>query len=171
MTKKTSISLDEIKIVGIGSRTSNKAEIEGDTSKILLYSQRFTKENIENKVANKIKNGLQYLVYSNYSQKPFNMYSYMCAEYDFIIGMEVSSFENVDNQLQTFIIPAQKYIKFIGSYLPNDYESLATTVGSIWDEIWKAEESELGGKRNYLADFEVYSKSDSSVEIFVGIED
>jgi predicted transcriptional regulator YdeE len=45
----------------------------------------------------------------------------------------------------------------------------------MWQNIWKMKSGELGGKRAYLADFEVYDKraldpSKTVLDIYVGVK-
>ena len=52
---------------------------------------------------------------------------------------------------------------------------LPNIVIDSWKKIWTMEEKDLGGKRSYIADFEVYDQraADSShaiVDIYIGVE-
>lgn len=46
---------------------------------------------------------------------------------------------------------------------------------SAWQEIWAMNENELGGKRKYIADFEIYDQravnpNNTVIDIYIGIE-
>jgi predicted transcriptional regulator YdeE len=70
----------------------------------------------------------------------------------------------------SIIIPAQNYAKFTSK--PGIMPEVCI---DMWQNIWKMKSGELGGKRAYLADFEVYDKraldpSKTVLDIYVGVK-
>ena len=66
-------------------------------------------------------------------------------------------------------IPAQTYVKFTSP--PGQ---MPAAVIGMWQKIWKMSAAELGGKRAFVADFEVYDErsmdpNNATVDIYIGI--
>lgn len=73
-------------------------------------------------------------------------------------------------QFSAITIPAQSYAKFTSK--PGIMPGVCI---DMWQNIWKMESEELGGKRAYLADFEVYDKrafdpSKTVLDIYLGVK-
>jgi predicted transcriptional regulator YdeE len=73
--------------------------------------------------------------------------------------------------LETCVIKPQIYSKFTTA--PN---SMPDVVRNAWQQIWNLSEKELGGKRSYYADFEIYDERASDpthqkviLDIYIGI--
>lgn len=92
-------------------------------------------------------------------------------EYTYFIGEAVDSIQNQDlSQFRTLTIPASDYQKFTTA--PGKMPEIVIL---SWQEIWKMNEKDFGGKRKYLADFEVYDQraidpSRSVIDIYIGIK-
>lgn len=130
------IKLEKITLVGISLRTNNdKAQSEGDIAK--LWKKFFTQEvisNIENKISTDI-----YCVYTNYE-------SDYTADYTTFLGCMVSEVaKDLPLGLETLVIPADKYLKFISK------GEMPTCVLQTWQHIWTTEYP-----RTYKADFDIY---------------
>jgi predicted transcriptional regulator YdeE len=154
--------LSEILLVGKSARTNNKNESDINTAKIGQTIQEFFSKNSQELILNKKNPGTLYSVYTDYE-------SDHTGDYTYFVGEEVTSFENVDEKLATLIVPAQNYIK-----ITTEQGKLPEVVINKWQEIWQMTDSDFGGKRNYLADFEVYDEKsrnpqDASVDIFIGV--
>ena len=162
--QQTIITLPEIKLVGISTRTNNKQEFNPTTAKIgntmqAFFSNNLSEEIIERKSAEKI-----FSVYTNYENN-FN------GDYTYFIGEEVNEFVTHDNNiLQDLTIPAQRYVKFtsIAGKFPN-------IVIDAWQKIWQMSDKELGGTRSYVADFEIYDErsydpENAIVDIYIGLK-
>src|SRR5271156_1210108 len=63
--------------------------------------------------------------------------------YTYFIGEEVDFFDSIPSDLETLIIPAQKYIKFT-----NGPGSMPDVVRKPWQQIWQMTPEELGGIRS-----------------------
>ena len=101
---KTTLKKD-IKIIGTKIRTTNE---NGQSMKDQPeHWNRFFHENLKDKISNKLTPDKIYGVYFDYEKDHTKPYS-------FLIGFEVSSFEEVPENMFTHIIPADKYALFIG---------------------------------------------------------
>lgn len=159
--KKEIIELNEIKIVGISCVTDNVAEQDPKRAKIGSMVIRYFSE-VVSKIKNRTNLDKTYCIYTKYRSDE-------TGPYDYFIGSEVSSFEDVD-ELETLTIPKQRYARFdIGpGQMPN-------ICANAWRKIWTLSPEELGGKRRYLADFEIYDDrakdpSKAVFDIYIGIK-
>src|SRR5579871_5325829 len=103
--QKTTIILPEIKLVGITTRTNNLNEFNWETGKMLPCIQRYFQQSIAEKIPNRKKPGTTFCVYTDYE-------SDFTGEYTYLIGEEVTSFEDSSADLMKHTIPEQTYIKF-----------------------------------------------------------
>lgn len=161
--KKQKVTLPEIKLIGICIRTNNKAEIDPNTGKIFGCVQRYFHQAIHEKIPHRKKPGTTLCVYTDYESDHNGDYTYF-------IGEEVDSFEGCPADLITHIIPEQHYTKFTNGPAP-----MPEVVREPWIKIWQMRDEELGGKRQYIADFEVYDERAADheniiLDIFIGIE-
>jgi len=161
--KKQSIALPEIKLIGISIRTNNATEIDSLTSKIFGCVQRYFHQALYEKIPHRKKPGTTLCVYTDYE-------SDHTGDYTYFIGEEVDSFEGCPPDFVTHTIPTQEYVKFTNGPAP-----MPEVVREPWFKIWQMTEDELGGKRRYLADFELYDERASDhqnivLDIFIGIE-
>jgi len=160
--KSKTIFVPEIKLIGIKAFTSNKAEFNSDTAKIKPTIDSYMK-NFAGKNANLLNNGKFYSVYSEYESDHNGAYTYL-------FGEEVSNFNEAMVDLSTYTIPAQTYKVFT-----TQPGSMPNVVIQAWQEIWQMNEDDFGGKRAYIADFEVYDHrsydpSNAVVDIYIGIK-
>jgi predicted transcriptional regulator YdeE len=158
--QKSNTSLSEIKLVGIKVRTSNQAESNPETSKIASMAGKYFHNSISESIPNKNNPGITYIAYTEYD-------SNYQGDYTCFIGEKVSQFDNIPENLETHIIPAQNYIKFTteSGPMPN------IVIGS-WMEIWQMQE--LEAQRSYKTDFEIYDSraadpSNTILDIYIGI--
>ncbi len=142
--QKSEVTLPQKKLIGISIRTNNQIEVDPMTGKIFPCIKRYY--TVAEKIPHKIKPGTTLCVYTNYESDHKGDYTYF-------IGEEVSSFEDCPKDLETLVIPEQTYTKFTNGPAP-----MPQVVREPWFKIWQMSEQELGGKRNYLADFEVYDE-------------
>ncbi|MDF3047018.1 MAG: putative transcription activator [Candidatus Midichloriaceae bacterium] len=161
--KKTFTELPEIKLVGITCRTSNASEMNPLTAKIGQMIQKYQDEGIASKIPN-LKNPVAtYCVYTEY-ENDFN------GEYTYFIGAEVSSFDEVPSDLCKLTIKNQRYAKFTNGPAP-----MPGVCIDMWQSIWAMNSEELGGKRKYSADFEVYDEraydlNNATLDIYIALE-
>ena len=161
--KKEQIKLPEIKLVGLTVRTNNQNEMSPETSKILPILQNYFGNNFPNQISNRSKPGTTYCCYTEYE-------SDHTGEYTYFVGEEVTNFVDVPSDFETHTIPAQTYTKFTNGPGP-----MPEVVREPWMAIWEMTEQELGGKRTYHTDFEIYDEraSDHSavvLDIYIGIQ-
>ena len=158
------IFLEELILIGTFVRTNNKNEMNTETAKIAKHFHTY----FNNKVADNFKDrcfpNVTYSIYTEYENNENGDYTHF-------IGELVTSFEKQDqSQFKKLVIPASKYKKFTTTE-----GKLSDIVIGAWQQIWKLNSADLGGKRTYIADFEVYDQKarnpDSAVvDIFIGIK-
>jgi predicted transcriptional regulator YdeE len=129
------VTLEEFKVAGISVRTTNQ---NGQSKKdISTLWSRFMSENIAGKIPGKVNRNL-YCIYTDYE-------SDFMGAYTTILGFEVTSVENLPEELIVRTIPASAYRPFIS------IGKLPDSVLNTWKYIW-----ESGIKRKYSADFDIY---------------
>lgn len=145
--EKQKIHLPEIKLIGLLVRTNNKNEMVNETSKISKLTSLYWGEKIANNIKHRSKPGTTYAVYTDFESNEYGDYTYF-------IGEAVHSFESQDlESFKKITIPESTYQKF--TTIPGQMPNL---VISAWHKIWKMQEADFGGKRKYLADFEIYDE-------------
>lgn len=160
--KKIITALTAIKLVGITARTSNALEMNPETSKIGSTMQKFFASGMQAQIMERKNPGTVFAVYTNYESDEHGQYTYF-------IGEEVTSFENIDKEFETLTIPAGNYVNFTST--PGKMPAVCI---DMWQNIWKMNAADLGGKRAYIADFEVYDQRSKNPEqavldIYIGI--
>ncbi|MBX7145987.1 MAG: GyrI-like domain-containing protein [Alphaproteobacteria bacterium] len=137
------VEKESLTIVGISVRTTNQ---NGQAMKDIgeLWN-RFIKENIKDKITNKIDDEV-YSVYTDYEgdfTKPYTV----------IIGCKVPHTNNIPNNMQSKIIPNSTYAVFTAKgKIP---EAIIDTWQTIWHEAIK---------RSYTNDFELYDDRSKNME-------
>lgn len=159
--EKSILKKDEMKLVGLTVRTNNSAERD-QNGKIFPCVQRYFHHNMAAMIPKRLKPGTTYCAYTNYE-------SDYTGDYTYFIGEQVESIADVPDSLETLIIPAQTYVKFT-----NGPGAMPTVLREAWEQIWKMPAQELGGKRAYKTDFEIYDERASNhqsiiLDICIGI--
>lgn len=162
--KKTTTALPKKILVGLSLRTNNKLETNFETGKIFPCVRQYFHEQMFDKIPNRLAPGTTFCVYTEYE-------SDHTGDYTYFIGEEVSAVDKLESPLATITIPAQTYTKFTNGPAP-----MPEVVREPWFKIWNMTEQELGGKRRYAADFEIYDEraadhSNIVLDIYIGIED
>jgi predicted transcriptional regulator YdeE len=90
-------------------------------------------------------------------------------DYTYFSGEEVSSFDHIPDNRQKLVIPA-KYQRFM-----TQSGKMPDVVIDAWQQIWKMSSDDRGGKRAYIADFELYDQrandpSSASLDIYIGMK-
>ena len=159
-----SIAKPEIKLVGISVRTSYTQELDKMNGSIFPCVRRYFHSALFENIPQRTKPGTTFCAYTDYESDHTGAYTYF-------IGEEVSSFKNpLLEGFQTLTIPKQQYLKFTTTPAP-----MPDVVVNAWEHIWKMSPAQLGGKRAYLTDFEIYDEraadhQNIAMDIFVGIE-
>jgi predicted transcriptional regulator YdeE len=152
----------EFSVIGIQVRTSNAKEVNGGGA-IPKQWERFFNEGIADKIPNKVDSTI-YAVYTNYASD-YN------GEYDFIIGMKVSSVSDVPPGMVAKKVPKGRYAIVASAKGP-----VAQVVPQAWQRVYSLDDNkQLGGARAYKADFELYDQrsqnpQDSQVDLYVGLK-
>lgn len=162
--KKQKTHLPEIKLIGLMVQTNNKNEMVNETAKISKLASLYWREQIANNIKHRRKRGTTYAVYTDFESNEYGDYTYF-------IGEAVDSFESQDlESFKKITIPESTYQKFttVPGKMPN-------VVVSAWQEIWKMKEADFGGKRKYVADFEIYdaravNQNNAIIDVYIGIE-
>jgi len=152
----------EFSVIGIQVRTSNAKEVTGGGA-IPKQWERFFKDGIADKIPNKVDSTV-YAVYTNYASD-YN------GEYDFIIGMKVSSVSDVPPGMVAKKVPKGRYAIVTSAKGP-----VAQIVPQAWQLVYSLDDNkQLGGARAYKADFELYDQRsqdphDSQVDLYIGLK-
>lgn len=163
--QRTAETLQEMKLVGISTRTNNAHQLEADpsTNKIAATVQKYFHTGLAEKISDRKNPGTTYCVYTEYESDEHGDYTYF-------IGEEVTSFDGVSDAFETLTIPVQNYMKFTNQPGP-----MPEVCIDMWQNIWKMNASDLGGQRAYIADFEVYDHrsvdhSNVVLDIYIGVK-
>ena len=155
-------ALEEFKLVGVFVRTNNTNEFTPNLGKIPGNFSRYYGEKLFEKIQHRTKPFVTYSVYTEYESNENG-------EYTHFLGEEVSSFENQDTSLfKTIIIPKNSYLKFTSAK-----GKMPEIVINVWKKIWSMQHTEFNGKRNFIADFELYDSraidpENAEVDIYIG---
>ncbi len=162
--KKSEASLPELKLVGIFVRTNNKAEMEPNLAKIPGNFNKYFANKLFEKILHRKNPFVTYSIYTEYESNKYG-------EYTHFIGEEVNNFADQDTSLfKTMVIPSNKYTKFTTAR-----GEMPKIVIETWQKIWQMNEIAMQGKRNYIADFEIYDQravdpKNAEVDIYIGIK-
>jgi predicted transcriptional regulator YdeE len=152
----------EFTIIGISTRANNAQEAAGN-GVIAKQWDKFYKEGILDKIPNKTDPAI-YVVYSDYA-------SDRNGDYTYIIGAKVSDASAVPPGMVAKTISASKY-----AIVTSERGPIPKIIVEAWQQIWGLEDqSQLGGKRAYKTDFEVYDQrardpQDSQIDIYVSVK-
>ncbi len=162
MTQTKTVDQKEFTIVGISCRTNNAQEAAGN-GVIAKQWDKFYKEGILDKVPNKADPAI-YVVYTDYA-------SDKNGDYNYIIGAKVSDASAVPPGMVAETVSAGKY-----AIVTSERGPIPKIIVEAWQRIWGLEDqAQLGGKRAYKTDFEVYDQrardpQDSQIDIYVGVK-
>jgi predicted transcriptional regulator YdeE len=154
------VQQDEFTVVGIAVRTSN-AEQMTPARPIGKQWERLIGEGLLAAIPNKA-DGKIVAVYSEYANDKDGQYTYL-------LGARVRKAENLPAGMVAKNVPAGRYAVFTSERGP-----VQKVIVDLWRRVWATPKNELGGDRNYRADFEVYDErarnpADAVVDLFVGI--
>ena len=162
MTQTRTVDHKEFTVIGISTRTNNAQEAAGN-GVIAKQWDKFYKEGILDKIPNKADPAI-YVVYADYASDRSGDYSY-------IIGAKVSQASAVPSGMVAKTVSAGKY-----AAISSEQGSIPRIIVKAWQRIWSLEDqAQLGGKRAYKTDFEVYDQrarnpQDSRIDIYVGVK-
>ena len=161
--KKATAHLKEIKLAGLKVRTGYQNELNWEVGKIFPCVRDYFHKGIANLIPERKNPGTTFCAYTDYT-------SDHTGEYTYFIGEEVDSFDNLPKELEQHTIPAQTYSKFT-----TEPGAMPDVVKEPWQKIWAMKPAELGGKRAFSTDFEIYDERASDhqkmvLDIYIGIE-
>ena len=161
MTQTKAVDQKEFTVVGISARANNAQEAAGN-GVIAKQWEKFYKEGILDKIPHKVDLAT-YVVYSDYASDRNGDYSYL-------IGAKASDATTVPAGMVARIVSAGKY-----AVVTSERGPIPKIIVEAWQQIWGLEDqAQLGGKRTYKTDFEVYDQrardpQDSQIDIYVGV--
>ena len=162
--QKELVTMPEFKLVGIRVRTSNKQELDKMKGNIFPCVQKYFHQGLAEKISCRKRPGTTFCAYTNY-ETDHN------GEYTYFIGEEVSSFNALlPEGFQKLVIPKQHYVKFTTMPAP-----MPDVIVNAWKEIWETSPKQLGARRSYKTDFEVYDERAADhqnivLDLYIGIE-
>lgn len=150
------MNIQKFKVIGISTRTTNE---NGQSAKdIEKLWGKFWSEEIQKKIPNKVNDDI-YAVYTDY-KTDFN------GPYTTIIGLAVSSLENIPQGFTGITIERDTYQKFVSK------GKMPEAVFNTWLEIWQNDKL----NRSYKADFTIHGKKyyagdDAEVETYISVKE
>jgi predicted transcriptional regulator YdeE len=160
--KKDIIIRPQMTLLGISARTSNAREMNPDTALIGKTWQAFFKDNQQDAILHRKQPGKLVAVYTDYESDEHGDYTYF-------LGEEVTHIATISTGFEALTIPEQTYAKFTSAS-----GKMPTVCIELWQTIWTMQPSDFGGKRNYLADFEIYDErsqdpNQTILDIYIGL--
>jgi predicted transcriptional regulator YdeE len=149
-------------VIGISARTDNAQEAAGN-SVIAKQWDKFYKEGILGKIPNKADSAI-YVVYCDYASDRNDDYTY-------IIGAKVKDGTVVPAGMVAKAVSVGKY-----AVVTSEQGPIPKIIVEAWRQIWGLEDhGQLGGKRAYKTDFEIYDQRardprGSQIDIYVGVK-
>jgi len=151
----------EFSVVGIEARTSGQKEMSNDGLVPQMW-QRFYQEGVLDKIPSRADQNV-YALYTDFA-------SNRMGEYTVVIGAKVKDKSQVPAGMALKTIPAGKYAVLTSAKGP-----APSVIPEAWMKIAAMEDKDqLGGKRAYKADFEVYGPGsdpqNSQADLYVGLK-
>jgi predicted transcriptional regulator YdeE len=154
-------SEDWFYVAGFSARTNNAREASGQGVIGKLW-QDFYQKNLGAQIPNRIGKDI-IVVYSDYDSDEKGDYTYL-------LGAPVSTVASLPSGMNYRTIVAGAY-----AVLTTDRGPVTEVVPAEWKKIWGMPAEELGGKREFLTDYEVYDRRaadphNAQVEFHIGIQ-
>ena len=149
------VTQDEKKIIGVEARTSNREESNLQTGKIPALWQKFFQ--IEAIIPNRKTTNTILGTYTSYE-------SDYKGEYSLIVSSEVSSLDEVPEEMVGATIPSARYLVFTAE------GEVPAALIRAWEYIWKYFSDNPPYERAYTTDFELHDKrNQSKVDLYIAI--
>lgn len=148
--------IQKFNVIGISIRTTNE---KGQSAKdIEALWEKFWGEEIQKQILNKINDDI-YAVYTDYETD-------YTRPYTLIIGLPVSSLEDIPEDFVGITIEKDVYKKFLSK------GKMPDTILATWMKIWQNKNL----KRTYNADFTIHGKNyyngdNAEVETFISVKE
>lgn len=149
------VKIEPFKVIGIGVRTSNN---NGEAARdIGALWNKFMNENIGDKIKTRVTEEIV-SVYTNYESDHLK-------PYDTILGVKVSSLDDIPEGMVGASVNGGTYAKFI-----SQGDLTKDAIYKTWMEVWNTPLN-----RSYTTDFELYGEksinpTDGEAEILVAID-
>jgi predicted transcriptional regulator YdeE len=156
------VEVPAFSVIGIRVRTNNAKETAAG-GVIPSQWEKFFEEGIANKIPHKIGPTI-YAVYTNYA-------SDHNGDYDFLIGLKVSSVSEIPLGMAAVKVPSGRY-----AIVPSATGPVSQVVPQAWQRVYSLDDAkQLGGTRAYKADFELYDQrsqnpQSSQVDLYIGLK-
>ena len=150
-------TIKKFPIIGISTRTTNE---NGQSAKdIEALWGKFWSQEIQKQVPNKVSDEI-YAVYTDYETD-------FTGSYTTIVGLPVTSLENIPNGFVGITLETSEYEKFVSR------GKMPEAIFNTWLEIWG--DKELNLRRAYQADFTIhgqkyYDGEKAEVETFLSVK-
>jgi predicted transcriptional regulator YdeE len=154
---------EPIAIIGVQIRTNNARELSGQTpGPIGALWGRWFDEDLAARIPHRVSQSI-FSVYSNYDSDENG-------DYDYLLGCPVSTIENLPQGMTYAAIPTGDYAVFTTETGP-----VVEVIQAAWKHIWALAPGELGRKRAFLTDYEVYDHraidpANAQVEIHLSLQ-
>jgi predicted transcriptional regulator YdeE len=147
-------------VAGYLVRTNNADEASGK-SKIGPLWGRFMQENLAAQIPNRTDAAFT-VVYSHYASDE-------TGDYDYLLGARVTSVDHLPAGMSWRKVEPGAY-----AIVLTDKGAMPGVLQAAWARIWKMTPAELGGKRAFVTDYEIYDQrsadpQNAQVEIHLGI--
>jgi len=147
-------------VAGYLVRTNNADEAAGK-SKIGPLWQRFMQQNLAATIPNRTDAALT-VVYSHYATDEKG-------DYDYLLGARVSSVDNLPEGMTSRRVEPGDY-----AVIPTERGPMPGVLQAAWARIWKMTPEDLGGRRAFVTDYEIYDQRsvdphNAQVEIHIGL--
>lgn len=152
------VTKDEIKLIGLETRTFNQHEMDPATAKIPKLWEQFFAEGLAGKIPSRTEAGTLFGIYTNYASDHTD-------EYSLIVGTAVNSLDEVPEGMTGLTITPARYMVFpVKGEMPQ-------ALGEAWDYIWSYFGNGTAYERSYTADFELYDLNNPTrVDIYIAIK-
>lgn len=159
---KNKIQYNDLILAGVTVRTNNKNEMEAATAKIAPLAEKYWTTNTPSLIPARKQPGKTFSVYTDYESDERGDYTYF-------IGEEISQESELPEGLKLLKIPASQYVKFT-----TDPGPIPDVIINAWRKIWLMGPNDFGGKRTYVADFEIIDVNTANPEnavfdIYIGV--
>ena len=153
----TKIALTDVKLIGLSLKEKTRNENGQSTKDCMSLWDEFEKNNYAAMIPGKSSNEL-YGVYHDYEGDSSEPFAYF-------IGCKVNAIDIIPRGMQSLIIPAGTYYKFIAK------GKMPECVINAWKEIW-----DIAIPRSYQVDFEVYDErsrdwNNGEVDVYVSVKE
>jgi predicted transcriptional regulator YdeE len=155
------IEMPEFFVVGIADRTTNSREASGNGIIGKQWNRLFA-DRVLDQIPNREDFGIV-AVYTDYAGDH-------TGEYTFLLGSRVRDLSRIPEGMMAKRVPSGKY-----AVVTTDRGPVAPVVISAWQKIWSLTPEQLGGRRAFRTDYELYDEratdpQNSQVDIYIGLK-